>query len=548
MATPKLVIEAPETITLVRGVPFRPKVTAIGTNGRVVPNARITLDTVNEIVVEGDTLIASPAGASASKLIATWHRSDGQTPTAERPLQIVLEVPNPEAPPDDPAPAPDDPSTPIPDDPNAILVAQFTYAVSGLKVDVDRTISKRPDGGGRTFWDFGDGSGERQGLARDSHTYQQPGTYSVTLRLDANAHPGLESSVTHDMTVADDGTVPPPPPQPTPGPTPPPPPIPSPGDDTIPTNLPVLLVRAMDGGRLEGTSAAYRPDSAWTKNDAGKVGPIDATRFNSDAVYRKNVFRANGWDEVEVTRNGRVVDTPHGPMMEHRWPEGSRSGVGAGLEQTTPALPACSKVLLEFDFMLSPNFFGNTAGTNKMLFKGLVAGGNQLFLSAHGVGLGPLSLKFMLQGVRHHAIGMIPVKPGLSECGNIYDSDRQALSGRTSLAVMNGEPLGSLDGICWDVLGDATLARGQIHRISWLTEMNSAPGRADATVRLWKDGKQTLRVRGLDLTHKSTGGVLIRGFHGNSIWGGGGPNVPDQDPATTDDIWMRFRNVVWSGA
>ena len=375
MSTPELHLEEPETITLVRGVPYTVRAVAIGTNGRAVPSARVTLDIVNEIAVDGDKLTAAPAGSGSLKLVATWHRSDGQTPTAERAVQITADDEEP-APPDEPTPEPEPepepevpPVDPAPEDPPPDtevpqLVARFTYATQGLTVNVDRTISTRPFGGGGTYWDFGDGSGERQGLARDSHTYAQPGRYPVTLRLDANAHPGLESSVTHDVTVADDGTAPPPPPPPNPppppGPTPTPPPIAG-----IPT-MPVVRALTLD-------------------------------RKHTDR-------RAQGWDDIDIVKGSAAQYVPdplgqRGTILLAPFGTGIRPGTSPIENVQTLGKLGLSEAAFTVGLFVDDDYHGNWSGENKQVWLGINSEGNNIFLTLRGSGTSALRPGIKMQGV-----------------------------------------------------------------------------------------------------------------------------------------------------
>ncbi len=76
-------------------------------------------------------------------------------------------------------------------------VAAFTYALTGLTVDVDGSGSSDPDGVIVDYsWDFGDGGMDSGSLA--SHPYAQAGTFTVTLTVtdDGGAMDSVASVVT----------------------------------------------------------------------------------------------------------------------------------------------------------------------------------------------------------------------------------------------------------------------------------------------------------------------------------------------------------------
>ncbi len=82
--------------------------------------------------------------------------------------------------------------------PNQDPVARFTTSSTGLTADLDATASDDPDGTVAGYgWTFGDGSTSSGRTPR--HTYDQPGTYPVTLTVtDAE---GATGTVTHSVTV-----------------------------------------------------------------------------------------------------------------------------------------------------------------------------------------------------------------------------------------------------------------------------------------------------------------------------------------------------------
>ena len=78
-------------------------------------------------------------------------------------------------------------------------VSDYSYSISGLTVTFDASSSYDPDGYIVSYeWDFGDGS-TASGVTV-THTYSQPGTYTVTLTVTDND--GLIASIPEQVTVS----------------------------------------------------------------------------------------------------------------------------------------------------------------------------------------------------------------------------------------------------------------------------------------------------------------------------------------------------------
>lgn len=93
---------------------------------------------------------------------------------------------------------------PGPDAGEPPIVSFEITAVGKYEVSVDASASRDPDGSIQSFaWDWGDGSSEST-TATDSHTYEEPGTYTITLSGTDDA--GLSDS--YQAVVEIDGEPP----------------------------------------------------------------------------------------------------------------------------------------------------------------------------------------------------------------------------------------------------------------------------------------------------------------------------------------------------
>ena len=82
-------------------------------------------------------------------------------------------------------------------------VADFTALVNGLSVDVNGSDSDDPDGSIASYsWDWGDSSADGSGVT-DSHTYTDPGTYTVELTVTDDE--GETDTATQQVQVAEVG-------------------------------------------------------------------------------------------------------------------------------------------------------------------------------------------------------------------------------------------------------------------------------------------------------------------------------------------------------
>jgi PKD repeat protein len=85
--------------------------------------------------------------------------------------------------------------------------ASFAFSCSGLSCSFDAGGSRDPDGSITSYaWDFGDGGTGSGQSATTTHTYQQPGTYSIRLTVTDNAGAattaGKEVAVTNSPPTA----------------------------------------------------------------------------------------------------------------------------------------------------------------------------------------------------------------------------------------------------------------------------------------------------------------------------------------------------------
>ncbi|WP_256714362.1 PKD domain-containing protein [Microbacterium sp. RU33B] len=91
---------------------------------------------------------------------------------------------------------------------NVAPTASFTSAVENLTVSVDGSTSNDIDGNlVATSWDFGDGSASVTGVLAATHTYDSPGTYSVTLTVTDDR--GASATSIAQITVTAPPNVPP---------------------------------------------------------------------------------------------------------------------------------------------------------------------------------------------------------------------------------------------------------------------------------------------------------------------------------------------------
>jgi PKD repeat protein len=85
--------------------------------------------------------------------------------------------------------------------PNTPPTAVFTSEVSGRSLSVDGSASSDPDGTIQSYaWDFGDGAVTTGAIA--SHTYAQPGQYTVTLTVTDDD--GASGATSQQMTASND--------------------------------------------------------------------------------------------------------------------------------------------------------------------------------------------------------------------------------------------------------------------------------------------------------------------------------------------------------
>ena len=139
-------------------------------------------------LLPGRTVPTPPPGATPTP---GGSGSPTPDPTAT-PTPEATPTPTP-APTPTPTPTPDPTPTPTPDPTPPPPSAAFDFDPNGLRV-------KFSDGSANAVswsWSFGDGA--TSGGRHPSHTYGEPGTYSV--RLTVTASGGATDSVTRDVTV-----------------------------------------------------------------------------------------------------------------------------------------------------------------------------------------------------------------------------------------------------------------------------------------------------------------------------------------------------------
>lgn len=218
---------------------------------------------------------------------------------------------------------------------------------------------------------------------------------------------------------------------------------------------------------------------------------------------------SDGWDGIEY-RYPRftIVQDPGAPTGDRTvgqmfYPAAHQSGTAPGTVQTlvNTWAPLPKSLYVRIDAKLSSNWVGNQSNTNKMFFVGAAGGNNQFFLSAEGSGRNALVPQVRLQGVEDPRARIAPNRaPGTQ------------------------------------------LIRGQWHRWEFQLGCNSAPNKADGTIRFWLDGRLVTEVNDVNWTQTK---YLDRPcdftiFHWSPTYGGGGAS-----PGVDQYLW--FDHVYVSG-
>lgn len=149
---------------------------------------------------------------------------------------------------------------------------------------------------------------------------------------------------------------------------------------------------------------------------AGILAACVTTPAPAQAPLTANAFPAVGAIGTGLPwrwRGGQVVSDPAtGTALQFAYPAGKVGGTAPGnVYVDGPALTAANAQSVTFTGRLwvSPNWQGHLTTTNKTLFLGFGAGGNQVILNLRGKGAGPLYPSLYFQGMT--------VLPGAASCG-----------------------------------------------------------------------------------------------------------------------------------
>jgi hypothetical protein len=253
--------------------------------------------------------------------------------------------------------------------------------------------------------------------------------------------------------------------------------------------------RRMDGSSHPNEPPGFRPlaDRAF----------LTKARNDDDRGDKDCRGGSECWDGLEFRyRNFNIIEDPSAPfscctIARMLYRAGHRSGTAPATVQTQAFRPGVEELYVSIRARISPNWFGNQSGTNKMFFLGIGRNANNIFLSAEGQGHGALQPQIRLQGVPDERTRL---RPNLAQ---------------------------------------ATLTRGRWQHWEFYFKMNT-PGVPDGVAKMWLDGKPITDVRN----------VLFRGpreaaakwwiFHWSPTYGGGGAPPPE-------DQWLDFDHVYVSG-
>ena len=272
---------------------------------------------------------------------------------------------------------------------------------------------------------------------------------------------------------------------------------------------------------------ATRPASVPSNNAARRQGR-EVAQPNEPAGFRRLANRAflttasadddrgdkecrggsECWDGVEFRYKGfAIIEDRSAPfscctIARMNYPAGHRSGTAPATVQTLVFRPPVKQLYVEVWARLSPNWFGNQSGTNKMFFLGASSGNNQFFLSAEGRGNGPLEPQIRLQGIRDPRARVRPnVAPG------------------------------------------TVLTRGEWQRWEFLLTCNSGLSASDGTIDFWLDGSHVTSVKNVNWTQTKhpDRGCNFPIFHWSPTYGGGGPPPPDHQYLDFDHVYVSGR-------
>jgi hypothetical protein len=211
------------------------------------------------------------------------------------------------------------------------------------------------------------------------------------------------------------------------------------------------------------------------------------------------------WDGVEFRYNRfAIIEDRSAPfscctIARMNYAAGHRSGTAPATVQTLVFRPPVKQLYVEVWARLSPNWFGNQSGTNKMLFLGASSGNNQFFLSAEGRGNGPLEPQIRLQGIGDPRARVRPnVSPG------------------------------------------TVLTRGAWQRWEFLLTCNSGLNASDGTIDFWLDGRHVTSVRNVNWTQTKHPDRRCDFpiFHWSPTYGGGGAPPPEHQYLDFDHVYV----------
>ena len=275
---------------------------------------------------------------------------------------------------------------------------------------------------------------------------------------------------------------------------------------------------------LAGQSVAAQPGSV-PSNETGVARRGGASHPNEPAGFRRLTNRAflttastdddrgdkecrggsECWDGVEFRyKHFAIIEDRSAPfscctIARMNYPAGHRSGTAPATVQTMVFRPPVEQLYVEIWARLSPNWFGNQSGTNKMFFVGASGGHNEFFLSAEGSGNNALEPQVRMQGIGDPRARVRPnVAPG------------------------------------------TVLKRGAWHRWEFVLTCNSGLNVSDGTIDFWLDGTHVTSVRNVNwtLSRHPERGCDFPIFHWSPTYGGGGAPPPNHQYLDFDHVYV----------